>query len=77
MAWDSSRKAYTFTTEEDPRITLIWTPDSSGVDVPLNTGNQHPIRIPNPVVVDPLPEDTQIEATTTPAVEEKNLQIIF
>jgi len=77
MAWDSSRKAYTFTTEEDPRITLIWTPDSSGVNVPSTTGNQHPVRIPNPVIVDPLPEDTRIEATTTPAAEEKNLQIIF
>lgn len=72
MEWDSSRKAYTFTTEEDPRITIIWTPDSSGVNVPSNTGNQNSIRIPNPVVVDPLPEDTSIEATTTPAPEEKN-----
>ncbi|WP_370520068.1 S-type pyocin domain-containing protein [Citrobacter sp. JL976] len=72
MAWDSSRKAYTFTTEEDPRITIIWTPDSSGVSAPSNTGNQNPVRIPNPVVVDPLPEDTRIEATTTPAPEEKN-----
>lgn len=72
MEWDSSRKAYTFTTEEDPRITIIWTPDSSGVNVPSNTGNQNPVRIPNPVVVDPLPEDTRIEATTTPAPEEKN-----
>ncbi|MBF4165967.1 S-type pyocin domain-containing protein [Enterobacter hormaechei] len=71
MEWDSSRKAYTFTTEEDPRITIIWTPDSSGVNVPSNTGNQNPVRIPNPVVVDPLPEDTRIEATTTPAPEEK------
>ncbi|EBH6783858.1 TPA_asm: pyocin [Salmonella enterica subsp. enterica serovar Java] len=72
MEWDSSRKAYTFTTEEDPRITIIWTPDSSGVNVPSNTGNQNPVRIPNPVVVDPLPENTSIEATTTPAPEEKN-----
>ncbi|NMP25663.1 pyocin [Rahnella sp. SAP-1] len=72
MEWDSSRKAYTFTTEEDPRITIIWTPDSSGVNVPANTGNQNPVRIPNPVVVDPLPENTSIEATTTPAPEEKN-----
>lgn len=71
MEWDSSRKAYTFTTEEDPRITIIWTPDSSGVNVPSNTGNQNPVRIPNPVVVDPLPENTSIEATTTPALEEK------
>lgn len=72
MEWDSTRKAYTFTTEEDPRITIIWTPDSSVVNVPSNTGNQNPVRIPNPVVVDPLPEDTSIEATTTPALEEKN-----
>ncbi|MDF7679442.1 S-type pyocin domain-containing protein [Enterobacteriaceae bacterium ESL0689] len=72
MVWDSSRKAYTFTTEEEPRITIIWTPDSSGVNVPLNTGNQNPVRIPNPVVVDPLPEDTRIEATTTPVAEEKH-----
>ncbi|WP_201279253.1 S-type pyocin domain-containing protein [Cedecea colo] len=71
MEWDSSRKAYTFTTEEDPRITIIWTPDSSGVNAPSNTGNQNPLRIPNPVVVDPLPEDTSIEATTSPAPEEK------
>ncbi|WP_249419076.1 S-type pyocin domain-containing protein [Citrobacter sp. RHB25-C09] len=72
MDWDDSRKAYTFTTEEDPRITIIWTPDSSGVNVPSNTGNQNPVRIPNPVVVDPMPEDTSIEATTTPAPEEKD-----
>jgi pyocin large subunit-like protein len=77
MEWDSSRKAYTFTTEEDPRITIIWTPDSSGVNVPSNTGNQNQVRIPNPVIVDPLPEDTSIEATTSPAPEEKNLRIIF
>ncbi|NIY46264.1 S-type pyocin domain-containing protein [Cedecea colo] len=72
MDWDSSRKAYTFTTEEDPRITIIWTPDNTGENKPWNTGNQNPVRIPNPVVVDPLPEDTSIEATTTPAPEEKN-----
>ena len=72
MEWDSCRKAYTFTTEEDPRITIIWTPDSSGVNVPSNTGNRNPVRIPNPVVIDPLPEDTRIDATTTPAPEEKS-----
>ena len=71
MEWDSDRKAYTFTTEEDPRITIIWTPDSSGVNAPSNTGNQTPVRIPNPVVVDPLPEETRLEATTSPAPEEK------
>ncbi|SER31701.1 S-type Pyocin, partial [Rosenbergiella nectarea] len=63
---------YTFTTEEEPGITLIWTPDSAGVSVPANTGNPNPVRIPNPVVVDPLPEDSGIEATTSPAPEEKN-----
>lgn len=72
MEWDSSRKAYTFTTEEDPRITIIWTPEGSGVNVPSNTGNQNPVRIPNPVVVDPLPENASIEATTSPAPEEMN-----
>ncbi|MDF7681080.1 S-type pyocin domain-containing protein [Enterobacteriaceae bacterium ESL0689] len=72
MAWDSSRKAYTFTTEEEPRITIIWTPDNSDVSVPSNTGNQNPVRIPNPVVVDPLPENTRIGDTTTPAAEEKH-----
>ncbi|WP_353614713.1 S-type pyocin domain-containing protein [Mangrovibacter phragmitis] len=71
MEWDSNRKAYTFTTEEEPRITIIWTPDSSGVNVPSNTGNQNPLRIPNPVTVGPLPENTGIEATTSPAPEEK------
>ena len=72
MEWDSRRKAYTFTTEEDPYITIIWTPDSSGVNVPSDTGNRNPVRIPNPVVVDPLPENTRIKATTSPAPEEKS-----
>lgn len=72
MEWDSNRKAYTFTTEEEPRITIIWTPDNTGDNKLWSTGNQNPVRIPNPVVVDPLPEDTRIEATTTPAPEEKN-----
>lgn len=71
LAWDNTRKAYIFTTEEDPRITIIWTPDNSGENKPWNTGNQNPVRIPNPVVVDPLPENTSIEATTSPAPEEK------
>ncbi|MEY8713649.1 S-type pyocin domain-containing protein, partial [Mangrovibacter phragmitis] len=71
MMWRGHGKAYTFTTEEEPRITIIWTPDSSGVNVPSNTGNQNPVRIPNPVIVEPLPENTRIEATTTPAPEEK------
>ena len=72
MEWDSSRKAYTFTTEEDSRITIIWTPDNTDENIPWNTGNQKPVRIPNPVVVDPLPQNTSIEATTTPAPEEKS-----
>ncbi|WP_297206692.1 S-type pyocin domain-containing protein [uncultured Pluralibacter sp.] len=71
MAWDSSRNAYTFTTEETPQITIIWTPDSTGENVPWNTGNQNPVRLPNPVMVDPLPENTGITATTTPVPEEK------
>ena len=71
MAWDSRRNAYTFTTEETPQITIIWTPDSSGQNVPWNTGNQNPVRLPNPVMVDPLPENTGIAATTTPVPEEK------
>jgi len=71
MEWDSSRKAYTFTTEEDLHITIIWTPDNTGENKPWNTGNQNPIRIPDPVIVDPLPENTSIEASTSPAPEEK------
>lgn len=71
MEWDSRRQAYTFTTEEDPCITLIWTPDRTGESKPWDTGNHNPVRIPNPVVVDPLPEDTGIGATTSPIPEEK------
>jgi uncharacterized Zn-binding protein involved in type VI secretion len=71
MEWDSQRQAYTFTTEEDPGITLIWTPDRTGDSKPWDTGNQNPVRIPNPVVVDPLPEDMGIGATTSPTPEEK------
>ncbi|MBK4717051.1 S-type pyocin domain-containing protein [Tenebrionibacter intestinalis] len=71
MEWNHTRKAYTFTTEEDPPITIVWTPDNTGENNSWNTGNQNPVRIPNPVVVDPLAEDTSIEATTTPAPEEK------
>ncbi len=72
MEWNSSRKAYTFTTEEEPRITIIWTPVNTGENKAWNTGNQNPVKIPNPVVVDPLPEDTRIETSTTPAPEEKD-----
>ncbi|PWW11710.1 PAAR motif-containing protein [Mangrovibacter plantisponsor] len=72
MAWSNTRQAYTFTTEDEPHITIIWTPDSSGINTPQNTGNQNPVRIPNPVIVEPLPEDRGIEATTSPAPEEKH-----
>lgn len=71
MEWDSRCQAYTFTTEEDPGITLIWTPDRTGENKPWDTGNHNPVRIPNPVVVDPLPEETGIGATTSPTPEEK------
>lgn len=70
MEWDSRRQAYTFTTEEAPGITLIWTPDRTGESKPWDTGNHNPVRIPNSVVVDPLPEDTGIGATTSPTPEE-------
>jgi uncharacterized Zn-binding protein involved in type VI secretion len=72
MEWDNTRKAYTFTTEEENPITIIWTPDHSGVNVPSNTGNQTRPVLPNPVIVDPLPESTGITTTTSPAPEEKN-----
>lgn len=71
MEWDSRSQAYTFTTEEDPGITLIWTPDRTGDSKPWDTGNHNPVRIPNPVVVDPLPEDTGIGVTTSPTPEER------
>lgn len=71
MEWDNSRKAYTFTTEEEKPITIIWTPDNSGVTVPSNTGNQGRPVLPNPVIVDPLPESSGITTTTSPAPEEK------
>lgn len=72
MEWDTRRHAYTFTTEEEPGITIIWTPDHSGVNTPSNTGNQARPVLPNPVMVDPLPEDTSTKATTTPAPDEKH-----
>lgn len=72
MEWDNSRKAYTFTTEEDNPITIIWTPDHSGVNVPSNTGNQARPVLPSSVIVDPLPESAGITTTTSPAPEEKN-----
>lgn len=72
MEWDSRYQAYTFTTEEEPRITIVWTPDHSGVNTPSDTGNQARPVLPNPVIVDPLPDNTGITATTTPAPEEKH-----
>ncbi|MEI9482600.1 S-type pyocin domain-containing protein [Enterobacter cancerogenus] len=72
MAYDSRLQAYTFTTEEKPHITIIWTPDNSGVSTPTNTGNQARPVMPNPVIVDPLPDNTGITATTSPAPEEQN-----
>ncbi|PLR31804.1 S-type pyocin domain-containing protein, partial [Chimaeribacter arupi] len=71
-AWDSARQAYTFTTEEEQPVTIIWTPDHSGVHVPTNTGNQHRPILPNPVMVNPLPDSTGIRATTSPAPDEKS-----
>lgn len=72
MGWDSRYQAYSFTTEENPRITIVWTPDNSGVKTPSNTGNQARPVLPNPVIVDPLPDNTGITATTTPTPEEKS-----
>jgi hypothetical protein len=68
---NQARQAYTFTTEEDEPIVIIWTPDSSGVNVPSNTGNQDRPVLPNPVFVDPLSEKTSIGSTVSPEPEEK------
>lgn len=72
MEWDRRYEAYTFITEEEKPVTVIWTPDSSGVDTPSNTGNQTPPRLPGTILVDPLPDDTRITSTTTPAPDEKS-----
>lgn len=72
MQWDSTRQAYTFTTEEESPVTIIWTPDHSGVHTPSNTGNQTPPRLPGTILVNPLPDGTHITSTTTPAPDEKN-----
>ncbi|MCU3986220.1 S-type pyocin domain-containing protein [Enterobacter mori] len=72
MEYDSRSQAYTFTTEEDPRITIVWMPDRTDEKTPWNTGNQARPVLPNPVVVDPLPDNTSITATTSPAPEEKS-----
>ncbi|MEP9005647.1 S-type pyocin domain-containing protein [Enterobacter bugandensis] len=72
MEYNSSAQAYTFTTEEEPRVTIVWTPDRTGEEKPWNTGNQARPVLPNPVIVDPLPDNTGITATTSPAPEEKS-----
>lgn len=72
MEYDSRGQAYTFTTEEEPRITIVWTPDRTDDKKPWNIGNRARPVLPNPVVVDPLPVNTGITATTSPAPEEKS-----
>lgn len=72
MEWDRRCDAYTFSTEEENPVTIIWTPDHSGVNAPSNTGNQAPPRLPGTIFVNPLPEDTRITTTTTPAPDEKS-----
>ncbi|AGN84313.1 hypothetical protein H650_03605 [Enterobacter sp. R4-368] len=42
----------------EAHITIIWTADNSGVNTPPNTGNQMQPVLPNPVIVDPLPDNT-------------------
>lgn len=71
MEWDRRYEAYTLTTEEENPVTIIWTPDSSGVNTPSNTGNQTPPRLPGTILVDPLPDDTRITSTATPTPDEK------
>lgn len=34
MEWSSTVQAYTFATEEENPVTIIWTPDHTGVNVP-------------------------------------------
>lgn len=72
MEWDRRYEAYTFTTEEENPVTIIWTPDNSGVNTPSNTGNQVPPKLPGTILVNPLPDGTKISSTTTPAPDEKN-----
>ncbi|WP_312628880.1 S-type pyocin domain-containing protein [Scandinavium sp.] len=72
MQWDNNQQAYTFTTEEENPVTIIWTPDQSGTNKPWNTGNQTPPRLPSSVIVDPLPDNTEITTTSTPAPDEKS-----
>jgi len=72
MDWDSRRQAYTFTTEEEQPVTIIWTPEHSAEDVPAHTGNPNPPILPDPVMVNPLPDSSGIRATTSPAPDEKH-----
>jgi pyocin large subunit-like protein len=72
MEWDRRYDAYSFTTEEENPVTIIWTPDHSGVNGPSNTGNQTPLKLPETILVNPLPVGTQSTSTTTPAPDEKN-----
>ena len=72
MQWNNNREAYTFTTEEENPVTIIWTPEQSGTNKPWNTGNQTPPRLPSSVVVDPLPENTKITTTSNPSPDEKS-----
>ena len=72
MEWDRRYDAYTFTTEEENPITIIWTPDSSGVNTSSNTGNQAPLKLPGTILVNPLPDGTQVTSIITPAPDEKN-----
>ncbi|MDV5140393.1 S-type pyocin domain-containing protein, partial [Chimaeribacter arupi] len=58
--------------EEEQPVTIIWTPDRSGVHVPTNTGNPNPPKLPNPVMVNPLPDSTGLRATTSPSPDEKS-----
>lgn len=72
MEWDRRYEAYTFATEEEKSVTIIWTPDHSDVNTPSNTGNQTPPRLSGAIPVDPLPDDSRIATTTTPAPDEKS-----
>lgn len=41
MEWDRRYEAYTFTTEEENPVTIIWTPDHSGVNAPQTQATRH------------------------------------
>lgn len=75
MVYDGDRQAYTFTTEDDNPITIIWTPDASeDNNRPWNTGNQTPPQLPGTIIVDPQPEATGIDRTTSPAPAETSFR---